>query len=183
MYRSHSSQYGGQGAPLSGLRAGQAGTMLTTSPISFWGVRSHRSLCDLMRTKGLGRPPREKPWPQQQGPVPYLGRPNLSRPFQLRKMGFGVRQVRVNPTLPFKSVNKGQACARPLDIEPTTRDDQAQPLKAGGRQPPYTGVGVGMAMGKRAVENHKLGAWLSPESWGGLLGRRAAAPLRPNQGN
>lgn len=82
-------------------------------------------------------------------------------------MGFGVRQVWVN--LPFKSANKGQACARPLGIELTTRDDQAQPLKARGRQPPYTGVGVGMDMGKSALENHKLGAWLSPESWGRLL--------------
>lgn len=114
--------------------------MLATSQFpSGGGVRSHGSLCDLVRTKGLGRPPREKPWPQQQGPVPYLGRPNLSRPFQLRSMGFGVRQVRVNPTLPFKSVNKGQACARPLGIEPTTRDDQAQPPRLEGESHPTQG--------------------------------------------
>lgn len=35
MSRSHSAQCGGQEAPLSGLRAGQTGTVLTTSPTSF----------------------------------------------------------------------------------------------------------------------------------------------------
>lgn len=81
------------------------------------GVRSHSSLCDLVRTK------RVVPSTLREALASTTGAWSLSRviqtfpgPFSSKGCTLGVRQFWVNPTLPLKSINKGQGCAKPPHI-------------------------------------------------------------------